>query len=126
MSKQVKTKKSVMIVDDDADICTVMKKSLGDDYRISTFTNPTLALEHFKQEPARYEMVITDVRMPQMSGFALARAVKSINPQTKIIVMTAFEIKQSEFQKVMPHSMIEGFMMKPVSAHSLKEVLVKL
>ena len=127
MSANQKTGKSILIVDDEADICTMMKKALaGDEYRVSTFTSPTLALEHLKQEPEKYDTVVTDVRMPAMSGFALARAVKSINPRTKVVLMTAFEINPSEFEKVMPHSIIEGFLKKPVSVHNLKEMIVKI
>jgi DNA-binding NtrC family response regulator len=126
MTGNGKSKKSIMIVDDDADICIVMKKSLDGEYRISTFTSPTLALEHFKQEPEKYDTVVTDIRMPIMTGFQLAREVKAINPKTKVVLMTAFEINQSEFEKVLPHSIVEGFIQKPISTRALKEVLVKI
>lgn len=121
---KTKSKKAIMLVDDEPDICTIVKKFVnGNGYRISTFTSPTLALEHFRQDPEKYEVLVTDIKMPEMSGFELARNVKAINPKTKVVAMTTFEITSSEFQKVMPHSIIEAFMKKPVSMQQVKEVL---
>ena len=120
-------KKSIMIVDDEPDICTVLKGYLdGNGFNISTFTHPTLALEHFKLEPERYDVLLIDVRMPQMSGFELARSVKALNPQTKIAIMTAFEINKSEFDKVLPSSSIDAFLTKPVSISKVRETVEKL
>jgi DNA-binding NtrC family response regulator len=120
-------KKSIMIVDDEPDICTILKNSLdGNGFAVSTFTNPALALEHFKLEPERYDAVISDVRMPQMSGFELAREIRSLNPKTKIVVMTAFEINKSEFEKVLPSSSIDEFLTKPVSAAAMRQTVEKL
>jgi DNA-binding NtrC family response regulator len=119
--------KFVMVVDDEADICSVVKKSLDSSgFKVSTFTNPTLALEHFKQDPDKYGIIVTDVRMPGMGGFELVRRIKSLNPDVKVVLMTAFEINQSEFQKVMPNSAIEAFVKKPISPQGIKQVLEKL
>lgn len=127
MSNQSDSKKWVMVVDNEPDICTVMKRFLdGNGFTISTFTNPSLALDHFKLEPEKYQFLITDIRMPEMNGFELTRKINSVNPRTKIILMTAFEIEKSEFRKVMPHSVIEAFLRKPVSRQQLLEVLENL
>ena len=127
MSGDSNVKRSVIVVDDEPDTCSVIKKFIdGKSYRVSTFTNPSLALEYFKQEPEKYNILITDIRMPEMNGFELARNVKSISPQTKVVAMTAFEINPSEFEKVLPHTVIEAFMKKPISMQQLKEVLENL
>ena len=120
-------KKSILIVDDEPDICAILKQSLdGDRFYISTFTNPVLALEHFKLEPERYHALISDVRMPQMSGLELVRNVKSLNPNVKVAIMTAFEINKSEFEKVLPSSSVDAFFTKPISLETMKATVDKL
>jgi two-component system response regulator ChvI len=127
MSDHIDDKKSILIVDDEPDICEVLKRSLdGNGYRISTFTDPVLALEHFKLVPDGYDVLITDVRMPQLSGFELARSIKSLNADTRVIVMTAFEINRSEFEKVLPSSSIDAFLTKPASVAKVRETVENL
>jgi YesN/AraC family two-component response regulator len=48
--------------------------------------------EHFKSREKKYSLVISDVRMPGMSGIQLAKRIKSIDPSIKIILLMAFEI----------------------------------
>ena len=127
MAQNANGKKSILIVDDEADICSVLKRSLdGNGYTVSTFTDPGLALEHFKLAPDVYDVLITDVRMPKMSGFELARNIKSLNADAKVVVMTAFEIKKSEFEKVLPSSSIDAFLTKPLSVATLKMTIDKI
>jgi len=49
------------------------------------FTNPVLALEHFRKNAANDDMVITDIRVPQMNGFQVARSVKEIRSDVKLV-----------------------------------------
>jgi two-component system response regulator ChvI len=127
MLKQHEEKKTVLIVDDEADICTTLKRAIDyNGFVASSFTDPILALQHIKLEPARYDIVLSDVRMPSMSGFELARQIKRINPKIKLVIMTAFDINKSEFDSVLPNSAIEGFLTKPVSIEKLKSVLDNL
>jgi CheY-like chemotaxis protein len=59
--------------------------------------------------------------MPGMNGFEFCRRVKELRPEAPVILMTAFEINQSEFSKVMPHTTPDGFMAKPISLKKLRE-----
>jgi two-component SAPR family response regulator len=47
--------------------------------------------------------------MPGLSGIQLARKVKDINPDVKVVLMTSFEVKESEFSKVFPSTHIDAF-----------------
>jgi two-component system response regulator ChvI len=115
---------SILVVDDEADICAVLKRGLqSEGFRVSTFTDPFLALEHFKEAHDEYGVVVSDVRMPRMSGFELAKKIKAINPRTKIVMMTAFEINKSEFSKVLPHLEVAGFLTKPISMQRMIQIL---
>jgi CheY-like chemotaxis protein len=57
--------------DDDFDIITVIKLRLQQhcSFDVYAFTDPCLALEHFKVNASKYQLVISDIRMPQMNGF---------------------------------------------------------
>ena len=86
-------------------------------YIVFGFTDPLLALEHFRVNSADYGLVITDVRMPQISGFELAANVKAIKPDAKVVLMSAFEVSDLEFS--MPRVKINDFLRKPVDVKTL-------
>src|SRR5437868_3097267 len=79
---------NILIVDDEEDICQIIKEGLiANHFLAKNFTSPKEAMEHFRQHPKEYCLVLSDVRMPGMSGFELVREVKSINPEVKTIIM---------------------------------------
>ncbi len=80
-------------------------------------------LEHFRNNAASYDIVINDIRMPQMNGFEVARAVKEIKPDIKLAFITAFEINKSEFEKVLPSTKVDAFITKPVKPGTFVETI---
>jgi two-component system response regulator ChvI len=115
---------AVLLIDDDKDILTILKRSLElKGVNTYGFTNPVLAVEHFKNNAASYDIVVTDIRMPQMNGFEVARAVKEIRPDIKLAFITAFEINKSEFEKVLPSTNVDAFITKPVKSDTFVEVI---
>ena len=73
------TARSILIVDDELDIVLIFKQALSrQGYTVFGFTDPLLALEHFKANSDDYGLIITDVRMPRMSGFDLAANIRVI------------------------------------------------
>src|SRR5581483_7563049 len=87
---QAMNKGNVLIIDDEPDILTVLKKTLQiGGYSTYGFVSPIAALEHYRKNSTNYRVVISDVRMPAMSGFQLAREIRNLNPKVKIILMTA-------------------------------------
>ena len=84
---------SILVVDDELDIVLIFKRALSrQGYTVFGFTDPLLALEHFKANSADYGLVITDVRMPRMSGFELAAKIKVTKQDAKVVFMSAFEV----------------------------------
>ncbi len=59
------------------------------------------------------------MRMPGLSGMQLARKVKQINPNVKVVLMTAFEIRDDEFSEVFPSTSVDGFVEKPIGIRDL-------
>jgi DNA-binding response OmpR family regulator len=83
--------KRILIVDDESDICFVLEKALGaNGFMIDSYEDPLLALENFK--PHSYNLVILDIKMPGLNGFALYREIKRLDKKVKVCFLTAGEM----------------------------------
>jgi DNA-binding NtrC family response regulator len=110
----------LLIVDDDSDIVQVLKLGLvRNGFSVEAFTDPQEALQSFKSHAESYCLVLSDIRMPSLSGIQLSKKVKEVNPNVKVILMTAFEVRDSEFSKVFPSTHVDGFVQKPISIKDL-------
>lgn len=108
----------IMVVDDERDILSIIKRGLElkNRFQVDTFIDAENALESLKKKPNDYyDLVLTDIRMPKINGFELYRRIKENNPQMKIVFITAFEINKEEFTKVIPSLDVLDFISKPVS-----------
>ncbi len=74
----------------------------------------------------RWLGILSDIRMPGMSGIKLARKVKEINPKVKVILMTSFEIRDNEFSKVFPSTQVDGFVQKPIQIEDLTNKILDI
>lgn len=118
---------SVLLIDDEPDILTIEKRSLEmAKIKAYGFTHPVMALDHFKQHVDDYDLVVTDIRMPSMTGFELARAIKRIKPSVKIVFITAFDIHKDEFEKMMPSTKIDAFITKPVRPEAFAKTIARI
>ena len=78
--------RSILVLDDEIDITSIIEQSLqGLGFRVSAFTDPVVALEYLKSNFRDCcNIVISDIRMPGMNGYELAKKVKGIKPECKI------------------------------------------
>ncbi len=117
----------LFIVDDDPDIAHVLKRGLlKNRFLVSAFTNPEEALQSFKSNSKDYCLMLSDIRMPGLSGIQLARKVKEINPKVKVVLMTSFEIRDNEFSKVFPSMHVDGFVQKPIGISDLTNKILSI
>ncbi len=117
----------LLIVDDDPDIVQVLKLGLlNNGFLVDGFTNPEEALQSFKSNANNFCVVVSDVRMPELSGIQLARKLKEVNPGIKVVLMTAFEIRDNEFSKVFPSTSIDGFVQKPIGIRELTNKILSI
>jgi DNA-binding response OmpR family regulator len=105
----------IMVVDDTEDTLTVIKYGLEEKkFIVDTFNSAESALEAFERHaPDYYNLVLTDIRLPKMNGFALYLYLKEKNPPMKILFMTAFEIQLEEFRDIVPGAEIDDIIKKP-------------
>jgi DNA-binding NtrC family response regulator len=126
-TEELTRKTSILIVDDEPDILSIFKQSLERaGYSTYGFVNPSAALGHYMQNRQNYQIIISDVRMPGMSGLELARKVRKISKDVKIVLMSSFEITIPEFNKVLPSLKIDALLDKPIRLAKLNAVLETL
>jgi DNA-binding NtrC family response regulator len=111
----------ILIVDDEETQRTMLKKTLiREGYDVEIASGGNEALKIFKEISA--DVIITDVKMPDMNGLSLFQEIKRINPDTSVILMTAYGSIESAVQV-----MAEGasyYLTKPVDPNHLK-ILIK-
>lgn len=117
----VSRKRLVAIVDDEKDITVLFRESLQRIKGISifAFTNPLMALEHFTINKEQYVLVISDLRMPSLNGLELVKKIKDLNPLSRTILMTAFEMDDKLFQEYSNKEIINAFLQKPIRLDDL-------
>lgn len=90
---------------------------------VSSFTDPLMVLETFRQTPSRYDLVISNIRMPHLNGYEFVRQIKMIRRDVKVILMSAFELMDAP--NSFPNSDIEKFLEKPITLHKLNEIVLE-
>ena len=115
--------KIISIVDDEEDIVILFKDALKgmEGFTVVTFTDPNLALEHFKENESDYTLVLTDYKMPCMSGMDLIKQIKKRNPTVRTLLMTAFEVDNKLIQKYTSKKILNGYLQKPVRITELRQ-----
>jgi DNA-binding response OmpR family regulator len=105
----------IMVVDDTEDILTAIRYGLEEkNFKVDTFNSAESAIETFERHPPDYyDLVLTDIRLPKMNGFALYLYLKEKNPSMKILFMTAFEIQLEEFRDIVSGLEIDDIVKKP-------------
>ncbi len=116
----------VLVIDDEEmiiDITTLHLESLG--YRVTSRANSVEALDLFATDPAAFDLVITDLTMPNLTGDQLARELIAIRPDLPIIVCSGFSERIG--QDMARALGIKALLMKPVAfeelAHKVRAVL---
>lgn len=127
MSTNNTDKRTIMICDDNKDILTTVNKGLENSgFKVHAFSDPLLALEHVQNGCGDCEMLVTDVRMPNMNGFQLVRRIREIRPDIKVVMMTAFEAKKPEIDMVFPSMHLDGNLSKPFALSKLAEMIKEI
>ena len=121
--------KRVLLVDDEPDLNLTLKIVLEQNgFKVDSFTDPLSALENFKGEAAgMYELLILDMKMPNMNGFELYRQIKKIDDKVKICFLTAGEMDYEQFRKeLFPALDNNCYIQKPIENETLIKRLNKI
>ncbi|HYD90004.1 MAG TPA: response regulator [Flavobacterium sp.] len=103
-----------MIVDDEPDLLRMVELYLKTwKFDVEAFNDPFKALDYFQKNPYLFSLVLTDIRMPQMSGIELAKKIMQIKPDIKIILMTAYQVDSIDLKGNLPIVKYEDILKKP-------------
>ena len=109
--------KAIAIIDDEADLVNLFSEALKlNSFKVCAFTNPLEALNHIKKCPEDYGLIISDFRMPVMDGNELCTKLIKINPDLKVILMSAYSDVRYDKEKFL-------FVNKPISVAQLIELV---
>ena len=113
------SKAKILIIDDDPDINNLFKIYLEHDgYEVYSYTDPIEALYYFKKD--EYDLILLDLKMPQMNGIALYHALKKIDKEVGIYLITA-DISYLEQLKEKISNIEKFVIFKPIFLKNLKE-----
>ena len=116
---------SILFVDDEKEITFMGKRmleSLG--YTVDIKTDGFTALEEFKKDPRKYDLLVTDQAMPKMPGTELIGKVREIRPDLKTIIITGYydSIPRSDIEKYK----IQDIISKPIILSEFSELIRKV
>ena len=113
-----KTCKRILVVDDESDVCFVLEKVLGENgFVVDSYEDPLLALEKFKVD--LYKLVILDIKMPELNGFALYREIKRLDKKVKVCFLTAGEMYYGAYSDIFSSLPANCFIRKTIDNEEL-------
>ncbi len=111
---------TILFVDDEPYLVDVGKEMLEDfGYVVESMTNPRQAVELFEQNPDKFDLVITDYTMPEMTGDVLVRKIHQINPKVPIIMCTGISLDP----EIINNLELEKIVVKPVGMQDMLKVV---
>jgi DNA-binding response OmpR family regulator len=94
-------KKRILVVEDDAEMRSLLKDFFEEDgFEIDSVSNGSEAFRKIAREP--FDLIITDIRMPGLTGLDILPGIKKLQPEVSIIVITAFgseEVRRKAFDR---------------------------
>ena len=113
---------TVMLIDDEPEVaktCSKLLRRLG--YSVEMFTHPKPAMVAFKEDPNRFDIVVTDLVMPGLSGGDVINQISEIRPDCPVILCSAYEPDSSWTEG----SRQRRFIAKPIEPERLARAVAK-
>ena len=113
----------ILIVDDEEDITSILKAGLEQaGFAVRTENEPLRVLEDFK--PGMYDMVLLDVRMPDIDGFTLYEKMREVDRKIRVCFLTAFDVAYLDlFKEKFPFLPDKCYIKKPVTVRNLVQMI---
>lgn len=114
------SKPSILVVDDDNGHRLMLEALLGKwGYRVQSAANGVQAVENIREGP--FDVVLMDIRMPDMDGITALKGIKSYNPAVPVVLMTAYSTVESAVEAL--KSGAYDYLLKPLDFDVLKLTL---
>ena len=110
----------VLIVDDEKEVLDDLIRALKPaQYELKAEQNPVLALEAYQNE--KFDVVISDIRMPEMNGIELLKRLRQFDKNARVIIITAYGDLETAKAAINNHAF--AFFGKPINFNELMELL---
>jgi two-component system, sporulation sensor kinase E len=122
-----KKEHTLLICDDEPDLLELYAAMLSDDYKIMKASSGEECIRKYietKEKMDNITVILLDFRIGEVTGDKVARDIKEIN-DTKIILISAYEINDDLIQRLKDERVIVEFVSKPVSLDTLKRIIAK-
>jgi CheY-like chemotaxis protein len=115
----------ILAVDDEPALTSMLQKMLGRlDYQVTTSNQPREAIHWVRENPAQFDLVITDLTMPEMNGLEVAKQLHAIRPDLPVILVSGYSVSVGA-ERLREAGICER-LDKPVSPAVLGEVLARV
>jgi DNA-binding response OmpR family regulator len=127
-----RNKKRILVVDDEVDITLSFSLALEDSglFEVDTYNDPLVALSNYR--PNSYDLLLLDIKMPNMNGFELYDKIKRIDNKVKVCFISAYDVDYKALREQFPSLEIDcllpmDIMRKPIEIRKLiKRIEVEL
>lgn len=121
-----KTGRSVLVLDDDIDVAATFERILrSNGYHVVAFTSSNSAFDYLAQNPCKFDLVISDIKMPLMDGIEFARKAKEQLPALRIVLVTAYEMDSSDTSKLRAEGVVREVARKPMGVPQLLAIVAR-
>ena len=124
IEEENRNKKRILIVDDEVDITLSFSLALEDSglFEVETYNDPLLALSNYR--PNSYDLLLLDMKMPNMNGFELYDKIKRIDNKVKVCFISAYDVDYNALREQFPSLEIDcllpmDIMRKPIEISKL-------
>src|SRR6185436_1062896 len=115
----------ILYVDDEDPLVYLVSRFLRQlGYQVTGFTNSSQALRAYRENPAGFDAVVTDISMPGLSGIEFAREIRTIRPDAAIVITSGY-FREEDVQAVQDLNVLD-FVLKPNTIDELAEILHRL
>ncbi len=115
----------IMVVDDEEIVVDVLNRMLRKKgYEVTSFTSSSAAYAHWQENQQRYDLLITDMTMPEMTGVELSMKILAQQPEFPIILATGYS--ETIDEKQAKAIGINGYIMKPIIPSTLCALIHKV
>jgi PAS domain S-box-containing protein len=115
----------ILFVDDEPDIAALGQALLErQGHTVVTLTDSRIAVAHLRQAADEFDLVITDLTMPHLTGMQLADQLVQIRPELPVVLITGQN--ESPLEEYMAHPQIQGVLRKPFGGDTLRKTVAQV
>ena len=116
---------NILLVDDEETVRELLKRGLElDRHNVELGQNGANGLDILREKNGEFDLLISDIRMPELDGIALAQAAKQAFPLLPILLMTGYAEQRERTKEL--EQVVEDVLTKPFSLGELRSTVTRI